>query len=485
MPKTVEYQIRPLGWENDPEEERIRFSSLDYLAACTYNSYTIFVRLKDDSNHEKTAVIDTLKTGLERTLAQCRQLVGTIEKNENDDDHSFVKKRDSAVKFIVKYFDISDDVPSLAELEAAHFASSQLGDTTRFVVGGMSYGEKPACLPSAHPPIAAFQANFIPGGGLIFVTNSHHYSNDVMGFGHFVHQLAENCVSVMRNTDPPAWDPANLDATRFTAVNFPSASKVDGPTPPDRNPSLLHEHASLLLHLPPARAAELKKVASPTAVEGQGAKWISTYDAFTALLWRVLTRHRAALYHSAPEEVPLFFEGINMRRRASPPVGPRQQRNLFWPVGAASIPPPLSVAEITGSDGTSLSVLAGKVRAMTDSINQAALDQALAMLAPVRDKTCLFTRVNAFPPLTTAVTDWRDAEICEVEFGFGEVAAFRHLFDAVTEGLVVVYSPRKGEGEGCEFVVTVERDIVDAVLADAELMRFFEFRGYEVEAKTV
>lgn len=93
------------------------------------------------------------------------------------------------------------------------------------------------------------------------------------------------------------------------------------------------------------------------------------------------------------------------------------------------------------------------------------------MLAPVRDKTCLFTRVNSFPPLTPTFTDWHESNICAADFGVGEVLGFWHLFDAVTEGLIVVYPPRKRKGdeqEVCEFVVTIEKEVVGAVLKDEE-----------------
>lgn len=53
MPKTVKYQLQPLGWETDPEEERIRFSSLDYLAACLYNSYAVFSSSKTAAKKRK------------------------------------------------------------------------------------------------------------------------------------------------------------------------------------------------------------------------------------------------------------------------------------------------------------------------------------------------------------------------------------------------------------------------------------------------
>ncbi|GAB1319809.1 Trichothecene 3-O-acetyltransferase [Madurella fahalii] len=473
MAKTEEYQLRPLGWESDPQEERLRFSSLDYLAACTYNSYAIFFKLKDE---ERPNVVTALRQGLERTLAQCRQLVGTIEPNAADDDHSFVKKRDSTVKFVVKYFSADDGAPSISDIEKAHFASSYLGDTTRFIIEGMTYGEKPECLPSAKPVVSAYQANFIPGG-LIFVMNFHHYANDVMGWANFVHQLAENCYSAVHKTAPPPWDPANLDATRFTALDFPSESKVDGPTPPERHP-LLREHSSLLFHLPKSKAEELKKLATP---EKENGSWISTYDAFSAFLWRVLTKHRASLYGSGPEETPLFLEAVNMRRRTNPPVAKRQQRNLFWAAASASYPELLTIKQITSE--APLSALAAKIRVMTNSMNQAALDQALAMLAPVRDKTCLFTRVNSFPPLTIATTDWRETAICEADFGFAQPQAYRHFFNEVTEGLILVYPPRKSDNsdEGCEFVLTIEQDIVKAVMDDADMKKYFEFRGYEID----
>ncbi|KAK3370517.1 hypothetical protein B0H63DRAFT_402672 [Podospora didyma] len=463
MSKTEEYQLRPHGWENDPEEERIRFSSLDYLAASTYNSYALFFKLDDD---EKSKAVEVLKEGLSKTLAQCRQLVGIIEKNPDNDDHSFVKKRDTSIKLIVKTFDANDDFPSFQDIEKAHFASSCLGDVSRLVVEGMSYEEKPESLTSARPAISAYQANLIPGG-LIFVTNFHHYANDVMGWANFVYQLAENCHAVANHTAPPPWDPANLDATRFTALDFPSASKVDGPSPPGRHP-LLRAHSSLLFHLPKSKAASLKTLASP-----EDGSWISTYDAFTAILWRTLTKHRAALYAvSEPTTTtPLFGEA----------------HNLFWAAVSAThpSPAPLTVQEIISS--APLTKLASYIRSLTNSIDQAGLDAALAMLAPVRDKTSLFTRVNSFPPLSLLTTDWRDAKVCErADFGFvggGKPRAFRHFFgDVVTEGLVLIYPPRRvadDTDEGCEFVIAVETEIVDAVLEDEEFGKWFEFRGYE------
>ncbi|KAH8658120.1 transferase [Xylariales sp. PMI_506] len=359
----------------------------------------------------------------------------------------------------------------MADLKKAHFVSTALGDTSRFIVEGMEYGEKPETLANANPVIAAFQANFIPGG-LIFVINQHHYANDAMGWASFIHQFAENCAAEVNKTTPPVWDPANLDGTRFTATDFPSDKKVDGPTSPNRHPGL-KEHAALLFHLPLSKAAKLKELAST-----QDGSWVSTYDAFIAYLWRVVTRRRAELYGASPSDAPLFIEGVNMRKRVDPPLAPRFQRNLFWGAVSAQHPSPLTVEEISSS--LPLSTLASKIRSMTDATNNAALEAALAMLAPIRDKTSLFTRVNAMPPLTLASTDWRDADVCTADFGFARPIAYRHLFNSVTEGLVLIYPrrPAAGADAGCEFVITVEKEIVQGVQDD--LAEYFEFRGYEV-----
>ena len=47
MHKVEEFQLHPLGWENGPEEERFKISTLDYLAAMTYNNYALFFKLDD------------------------------------------------------------------------------------------------------------------------------------------------------------------------------------------------------------------------------------------------------------------------------------------------------------------------------------------------------------------------------------------------------------------------------------------------------
>ncbi|TPX18760.1 uncharacterized protein E0L32_002617 [Thyridium curvatum] len=473
MPKIEEFQLHPLGWENDPEEERFQLSTLDYLSAMTYNNYALFFKL-DDS--EKSTAAAVLKEGLERTLSQTKHLVGIIEKNE-DGSHSFVKKRDSTVKFVVQHLDSPEDgFPSFAEIEKVHFVSPILGDVNVLSNAPMAYGEKPEADPDKRPVVASYKANFIPGG-LILNLHSHHYSNDALGFGNFVRQLADNCRAIANKTEFPSFDPKCLDRSRFIAPTVAEESRVDAPPRADRNPAHKDSQA-LIFHLPKSKAAELKKVASP-----DDGSWVSTYDAFSALMWRVFSRIRAPVYNPEPASKPLWAEGVNMKKRLTNPTMPaRMQGNLFFaPMSTMSAIPQLTSAEIISE--APLSKLASYSRQMTDSVTGEMLAAVLQMLAPIRNKPDLSVRVNSFPPMTFVVTDWREADVCGQDFGFAKPTAFRHLFGKVlTENLVVVYPPRDGpagDDEGVEVQFAFEKELTQQLISDPEWSKYFEFRGID------
>lgn len=178
--------LYPAGWEKDPEEERFKLSTVDYLVACVYVSYAVFFKIVDDADKPKVAKL--LQQGLERTLSQTRHLCGTIEKHA-DGGHSFVKKRDSAVEFVIRWMDGAEHkgrFPSFADLERNHFVSRALGGISEYSVSPMTYGEKPEASLDNHPKVAAFQANFIRGG-LVFMMHHHHTANDVMGWAGELH----------------------------------------------------------------------------------------------------------------------------------------------------------------------------------------------------------------------------------------------------------------------------------------------------------
>ncbi|KAM7206849.1 hypothetical protein V8F20_002555 [Naviculisporaceae sp. PSN 640] len=523
MSNIEEYHLRPFGWENDPEEERFPLSTVDYLSAQTYNNWALFFKLQDDPN--KAKIISVLKQGLECTLSQTRHVVGTIEQdldspNSNNKNvsptHSFVKRKISTVKFVVQHLDHpNSSFPSFSTLEKAHFVETSLGGRQNVDVLSnlpMTYGEKPEADPDNHPVVSSFKANFIPGGGLILIMHLHHYADDLAGWASFAQQLGENCAAIANDGDSlfPPWDPACLDRSRFTAPRISDeAALVDAPPQPDRHPD--HRPAqSLMFHLPKSKAKALKDVATPPPAEANGTStsWISTYDALVALTWRTLTRLRAPLYNLPPENTtPLWAEGINLTKRLTNPSLPeRQQGNTFLPVLSAMIAPqipPMTLSQLTDDeDKTPLWKLASYVRQVTNTCgNQAYLNATLAVVSPIRNKKDLSVRVDSFPPMSVAVTDWRDAGgVVKTSFGeadagkggLGKPRAFRHLWgDVLSEGLVVIYPPKgrrtdgvnggeeEGDDEGIELNFAFEKELLDGLLGDEIWGRYFEFRGFD------
>lgn len=473
MPDQQTFHLHPFGWEEDPEEERFKVSSLDYLTACTYNNYALFFRMEDGT---KSRAIEVLKSGLERTLSQTRHLCGTIEKDA-EGGHSFVKKQDGTVEFVVQRLDLEgENYPSFDEIEKENFRTAFLGDLNLWSVAPMTYGEKPEAHPDSSPVVAAYKANFIRGG-LVLNLHHHHYANDVMGWAGFARQLAENCYAVFNDTPFPSWDPSCLDVSRLVKAEISDEAKVDGPPAPDRHPD--HTVSEFLLfHLPKSKATKLKQLASPQNDES----WISTFDAFAAFILRTITRLRAPVFQPDLSKPIFYAHAVDMRRRMhSPEVPDRLQHNVM--MGAISdmapIPAP-TAAEVISE--WSLSEVAAYIRSLTNSTTQEYLNQMLEMIVPVRDKTALNIRSDSKPPLSILLTDHRDASMSTADFGFATPILYRHLLDYVSEGVFVIYPPRDSSPEsdsGPEFSIAYERHLKDALLADPVWNQYFEYYGVD------
>lgn len=437
----------------------------------------MFFRLDDAA---KPKAVDLLKQGLARTLSQARHLCSTIEKDEGG-GHSYVRKKNTTVEFHVQWLDAPEDkdkYPSFEDIEKTSFSAVSLGDLKLWSVHPMTYGEKPEANPDCSPKTAAFKANFVRGG-LVFNMHHHHYANDLLGWAGFTHQLAENCNAILNNSAFPPWDPACLDLSRLTKQEPPEDQKVDGPPAPERHPDQ-EEGIFLFFHLPKSKAAELKKLATPT--DSDPVPWISTYDAFCAFIWRTFTRLRAPVFNTNMASKPFWVEGVDMRRRLhSPKVPARTQGNVMSGAFSDTAPfPAPTVAEVASE--WPLSKLACYIRQLTSSVTQEALDGMLGVVATVRDKAALNIRIDSKPPMAVLMTDHRDANIPAADFGFARPVTYRHLLDAVTTGVNIVYpsrDPSPESDEGCEFTLSYERRLMDGLIADEEFKKYFEYRGID------
>lgn len=98
-----------------------------------YSMYGLVFQL--DQTCDKHGIIRWLRNGLERTLGQCRQLVGTIKKNEFG-DYSVVRTINSGARLDVQWLDEGDFV-AYSELEGHNLSSCAFGDMESLCVDGM------------------------------------------------------------------------------------------------------------------------------------------------------------------------------------------------------------------------------------------------------------------------------------------------------------------------------------------------------------
>lgn len=478
-PKQDVFHLHPYGWENDPERETFALSTLDYLSAMSYNNYALFFRMDDTM---KPRAVEIMKEGLARTISQARHLCCKIEKDKDatGTGYSLVKKKDNTVRLFVQWLDAPEDAdkyPSIDDIEKANFSAVPLGDLKLWSVEPMTYGEKPEAHPDASPIVSAFKMNFVRGG-MVFNMHHHHYSNDALGWAGYTRQLAENCFAAFNNTAFPTWDPKNLDLSLLVKKEPCEDQKIDGPPAPERHPDHV-QGVALLFHLPKSKAAELKKLASPT-----DGTWISTYDAFTVFIWRCITCVCVLVFNPNPASKIFFGEGIDMRRRfRNPAVPPRIRGNVMFAALSTTAPVEQpTVAELISE--WPLSRVAKYVRQMTDSVTQESLNKTLEMVATVRDKTSLNIRSDSLPPMSALFTDHRDAYMASTDFGFATPITHRHLTDRITEGLIIVYPPRRlhpESDEGPEFSFFYEKRLAQTLIEDSESGKYFEYRGVDAE----
>jgi hypothetical protein len=426
----------------------------------------------------KSKATEILKQGLERTLSQVRQFVGTIERDQ-DGQHSIVRKKTSTFKFVVQHLDTPrDSFPSFEEIAESNFLSPVLGDIDVLSNLPMTCGNKPEAHPDNSPVISSYKVNLIRGG-LIFITHDHHYANGLVGKTGYLKQLAENCYAIAKSTRFPSWDPRCLDRSLFGIPGFDTPSTSNAPqvdAPPRAQRNMQHKPSqSLVFHLCKSRALELKKAASPS----DGSR-ISTYDAIVALMWRVQCKIREPLYKPGRDYKPLYAQGVSIAKLFKD-VPARLQGNLQIDISSTMFPlSELTLAEVISE--VPLSKLATYVRQMTNSVTPEMLAAALQQHAAVRNKQDLSIHLDSFPPLALLVSDWRYADLCKMDYGFAEPTAYRHLFGGVPLCQAIVYPPRKGpagDEEGMEVQFTFENELVPQLLKDSDWMKYFEFRGVD------
>ena len=87
--------------------------------------------------------------------------------------------------------------------------------------------------------------------------------------------------------------------------------------------------------------------------------------------------------------------------------------------------------------------------------------------------------------MSLALTDWRGADICGLDFGFGRSTAVRSPADEVIGNLLLLYPqrvPEENPDHGWDIALPFEEEHVDKLIADVDLAHYFQFCGYEAYA---
>jgi hypothetical protein len=87
--------------------------------------------------------------------------------------------------------------------------------------------------------------------------------------------------------------------------------------------------------------------------------------------------------------------------------------------------------------------------------------------------------------MSFVLTDWRGADVCGLDFGFGRSVALRSPADEIVGNLMILYPRRTVEDDldhGWEIVLPFEEQYVDMLINDPDLNQFFTFCGYEAKA---
>lgn len=471
------YQLRPSNYTNLPESESVPLSTNDYATAPNFLQFGLYFSVPDDG--DRANVVNSLKISLEETLSQCRHLTGTIQSNGNR-DYSIVTRKEDTVKFVIHWLDTSEDggshFPSYVHLEKNDFTSATIDDLTELWLEEIASGAA-SPSPDSSPLVLGIQANLIPGG-LVLVIHYHHWALDFTGFASFVRQWGENSQALASGTPLPKLDPICLDRSLLNRHSkLAEHERVDAQPIPPAHPGYL-PGPLLLFHLAKSKAEKLKSLATSEA----GPR-ISTYDAFIALWWRLLSKHRAQTYEADIQRPATLFEVINIRNRVTPPLPERYMGNAVMLASSESQTEKLTIKEVIGD--APLSKLAAYIRSITDSVDSAFVYKTLDAIAPARQKNSLFSHLlKSYPPMTLKTTDWRAPNICDADFGFGKPAAFRHLFSTMSLTNIYIYPPRRASAakeDVFEFAVPVEKVAVNRFLEDVQVKEWFEFRGVEVK----
>lgn len=454
MKRSILYQIRPIRRAGNANRETWKLADLEYPMPQNFLRYSFIYKA---AHLPKDDIIGNLKSSLELTLSQYRSLFGVLRKDTFGEVH-IVQEEGNTVPFTVKTTG-DEGTAVIDNLAARGFLPSEVCSQAALD----DFGDSVSNMITSERPVSAFQVTWIPGG-MVLTIGFHHYCMDGAGFTAFLKQWASNA-QTFKDKTPQSFTRVNLDRSRLNGQYVPPQHRIDPPAPPGFGAPLSepHELRSIIVRFSKTSVSQIKAAAT---LEGET---ISAYDAISALLWRVHTRARLAIYTPQPNEWSVHATAVNIRSRLIPPLDPGLPANATLSMRTQRVP----VTDVIAPDN--LPFLASLIRkSHTEPVDEVATQTANA-IASLNNKTAVSWDLNKIPRFSVIMSDRRKIGVESADFGFGLPVAVRNVNQPI-EPCMMRLLPRLSDTNGrindfgFEVQIPVEVPCLDAFAHDSELL---------------
>lgn len=461
-------------------DDFFRLTPLDQFIPRLYVRLILYLQPPNSFEEDRWIIFSALEKGLQATLAEIPYLGGAVGVDDNHTGRVRITPG-RGVSLRVNTLEDNNDI-SYQTLKDSRFSHSCLGIESSNV-------ETPVDIVSreSKQPVMVARVNIVKGG-LILAIGIHHSAMDAAGIatvlktwaGHtktkFLFPRATGDEAAKPNLLPPNSLDRNPLIRASTAAGVDPQVKIkdhpqyklqptttiqkdteDAPTTPST--FTLPPLTLTVFYFAVPKLAALKSSASPSS------SFISTNDALCALLWSSITRARNFPENTAEGlEIPSSILGfvVDGRRRLSTPLSPSYVGNAIL---YASTGLPVSML----SRNTELKSIATAIRSAITDIDNARIQDVMALINSVPNVTDLKPAFNSFLGPDLVITSWRDMGLVGLDWGagIGKVEAVR-LPNFAFDGVCVVM-PALADG-GLEVVVGLENSAMERLKRDEVFM---------------
>lgn len=482
------------------------FSPLDEVLPPLYNAI-IYGYACEESDRER--ILKVIQDGYSRVLRLCPYLGADIVRDESP------ANRPGSLKL---------NIPEPAEdikVEVKDLTSPESGwkhTYTELREAGMPQSWlDPALLApyvagtASTTKVLTAQVNWIPGGCLFTMCIAHALA-DAWGSAMVVHFWAQQCRELQNlpqsngqlakefNGHCPALHEISGSQEDFDRLKsrkelwkllglhweenlIPPANAISLPTTIPAASMAIPGMRSCIFSFSPSASARLK--ADATLANGKG--WISTKDAFAALLWRSVMRARfphaskstpsaSGTNHdeSQPsDQTSIVSVAIDGRPLYTPKVPYSYIGNVIF---CCMTEAPLSSILSTNSSHNALATLANSIRASIEAVKSdpSLVADATLLAASIPDVCQPAIAFKDFLSRDLITTSWIDIPFYEADFG---PALGKPEFVRIPRGQfggICILQPRKQNGE-IEVLISLKGDDMERFLKDEEFVKYATF----------